>query len=207
MFSAATYPKNDVTGVVLAGGRGKRMGGIDKGLVDLRGRPMVMHVVDILRPQVGRLIINANRNTDQYEALGYEVISDVVGNYFGPLAGMASAMQASRTPYVLTVPCDSPLVGQDLAMRLYSALMDDDADASVAHDGERMHPVFALLKRDLLPSLHSYLSSGERKIDRWLNQNKLAIAYFKDKPDAFINVNSPDERKALESKLDDKRRQ
>ena len=195
------YPRDDVTGVVLAGGRGKRMGGADKGLVDLRGRPMVMHVIDRLRPQVGRIIINANRNTDEYKALGYEVIADVVGDYFGPLAGMASAMQAANTTYVLTVPCDSPMVGDDLAVRLYQALAHDNADASIAHDGERMHPVFALLKRDLLPSLQRYLQSGERKIDRWLKQHRLAVAYFRDKPEAFLNVNNPDEREALESKL------
>ena len=96
MSEVTPYPRHDVTGVVLAGGRGKRMGGIDKGLVDLHGRPMVMHVIETLRPQVGRIIINANRNVDKYEALGYEVISDIVGDYFGPLAGMASAMQTAR---------------------------------------------------------------------------------------------------------------
>ncbi len=201
MSEVTPYPRHDVTGVVLAGGRGKRMGGIDKGLVDLHGRPMVMHVIETLRPQVGRIIINANRNVDKYEALGYEVISDIVGDYFGPLAGMASAMQTASTTYVLTVPCDSPMIGDDLAVRLYRALEAENADASIAHDGERMHPVFALLKRDLLPSLQSYLESGERKIDRWLNQHRLAVAYFRDEPEAFLNVNEPDDRQALESKL------
>ncbi|MCH6582608.1 MAG: molybdenum cofactor guanylyltransferase [Proteobacteria bacterium] len=205
MTDTTPYPRHDITGVVLAGGRGKRMGGVDKGLVDLHGRPMVMHVIDTLHPQVGRIIINANRNVDKYEALGYEVISDIVGDYFGPLAGMASAMQAASTAYVLTVPCDSPMIEDDLAKRLYHALEHEKADASVAHDGERMHPVFALLKRDLLPSLQSYLESGERKIDRWLNQHRLAVAYFRDKPEAFLNVNSPDDHKVLESKLGAKR--
>ena len=204
MSNTMPYPRHDITGVVLAGGRGKRMGGVDKGLVDLHGRPMVMHVIDALHPQVGGIIINANRNADQYEALGYEVISDIVGDYFGPLAGMASAMQAVSTAYVLTIPCDSPMIEDDLAVRLYRALEHEKADASVAHDGERMHPVFALLKRDLLPSLQSYLESGERKIDRWLNQHRLAVAYFRDKPDAFLNVNNPDDRRAVESKLVEK---
>ncbi|MFQ5759390.1 MAG: molybdenum cofactor guanylyltransferase MobA [Acidiferrobacterales bacterium] len=204
MSDATPYPRNDVTGVVLAGGRGKRMGGVDKGLVDLYGRPMVMHVIDTLRPQVGRIIINANRNVEKYEALGYEVISDIVGDYFGPLAGMASAMQAANTAYVLAVPCDSPMIADDLAVRLYHALQHEKADASIAHNGERMHPVFALLRRDLLPSLQSYLESGERKIDRWLNQHRLAVAYFRDKPEAFLNVNNPDDRQALESKLREK---
>jgi molybdopterin-guanine dinucleotide biosynthesis protein A len=206
MSDTTPYPRHDVTGVVLAGGRGKRMGGVDKGLVDLHGRPMVMHVIDTLRPQVGRIIINANRNVDKYEVLGYEVISDIVGDYFGPLAGMASAMQAASTAYVLTVPCDSPMIADDLAVRLYHALEHEKADASIAHDGERMHPVFALLKRDLLPSLQSYLESGERKIDRWLNQHRLAVAYFRDEPEAFLNVNNPDDRQALESKLREKQR-
>ena len=204
MSDTTPYPRHDITGVVLAGGRGKRMGGVDKGLVDLHGRPMVMHVIDTLHPQVGRIIINANRNVDKYEALGYEVISDIVGDYFGPLAGMASAMQAASTAYVLTVPCDSPMIEDDLAVRLYRALAHEKADASIAHDGERVHPVFALLKRDLLPSLQSYLESGERKIDRWLHQHKLAVAYFKDKPETFLNVNNPDDREALESKLGEK---
>ncbi len=199
--SINAVPLADITGVVLAGGRGERMGGIDKGLIPLNGRPMVQYVLEALRPQVGRIFINANRNQAQYAALGYDVVPDSVGGYLGPLAGMASAMRVAATPYVLTAPCDSPLVVADLAQRLYTALVSERADISAAHDGERLHPVFALLRRDLLPSLEAYLAAGERKIDRWFAGHRLAIADFSDLADAFLNVNDPQERAALEARL------
>ncbi len=198
---ALSYPRNDVTGVVLAGGRGRRMGGIDKGLAKLAGKPMMAHVLDGLRRQVGSVIINANRSIDEYARFGYPVIPDIIGDYSGPLAGMATALQNAATPYVLTVPCDSPLVAGDLAERLYTTLLNEDAEISVAHDGERLHPVFALMQRELLPSLRAYLAAGERKIDRWFEQHRLAISDFSDEPDCFLNVNSPGERAALELKL------
>lgn len=194
-------PRDDITGVVLAGGRGSRMGGVDKGLVALRGKPMVALALAALRPQVGRLLINANRNLQEYATFGCEVIPDALDGYLGPLAGLASAMQAARTRYVVTVPCDSPLLADDLIARLYAALAHDDADISVAHDGERLHPVFALLKRALLPSLIDYLNTGGRKIDVWFARHRLAIADLRDRADTFINVNSPEERAALEARL------
>jgi molybdopterin-guanine dinucleotide biosynthesis protein A len=195
------YPRHDITGVVLAGGRARRMGGVDKGLVPLLGKPMVEHVVHALRPQVGRLLINANRNRDNYAALGLPVVPDMVGEYFGPLAGMASAMQVADTRFILTAPCDSPLIADDLAQRLYDALAQEQGEVSVAHDGNRMHPVFALLSCHLLPSLRRYLEAGERKIDRWFERHKLAIAYFRDRPETFLNVNSEDELAALAATL------
>jgi molybdenum cofactor guanylyltransferase len=124
------------------------MGGIDKGLVALAGEPMVAYVLAALRPQVSHILINANRNRDRYAAYGYEVVADLIGEYFGPLAGMASAMQVAVTRYILTVPCDSPLVANDLAERLGRVLVAEQAEIAVAHDGARMHPVFALLQRD-----------------------------------------------------------
>lgn len=195
------YPRGHITGVVLAGGRGQRMGGIDKGLLPLAGKPMVAHVLAALRPQVAAIVVNANRNLAQYATFGHPVAADAIGDYYGPLAGMASAMEIAKTKYVLTVPCDSPLMACDLVARLYQALSQEHAKISVAHDGERMHPVFALLQRDLLPSLHEYLQSGERKIDRWFARHKLAIAYFADEPETFINVNDPKERAAVEARL------
>lgn len=199
--ATATYPRDDITGVVLAGGRGRRMGGVDKGLVSLNDKPMVAHVLSALRPQVGDLIINANRNRNEYETFGYQVIPDIVGEFFGPLAGMASAMQVAKTPYVLTVPCDSPLIRKDLAARLYQALAGERAEISAAHDGSRLHPVFTLLYCDLLPSLLAYLEAGERKVDRWFAKHRLAIAHFTDKPEMFMNVNNPDDRASVEAKL------
>ncbi|MFQ6023014.1 MAG: molybdenum cofactor guanylyltransferase MobA [Acidiferrobacterales bacterium] len=199
--SRASFSRHEITGVVLAGGKGRRMGGVDKGLVLLNGKPMVVHVLTALRPQVGSVIINANRNRDQYAAFGCEVIPDIVGDYFGPLAGIASAMQAVDTKYILTAPCDSPLIGDDLAARLYDGLVRERAEISVAHDGERMQPVFALLQRDLLSSVVAYLEGGERKIDRWFAKHSVATVYFTDRPETFLNVNSPEDRAALEAKL------
>lgn len=196
----SSFPKHEITGVILAGGRARRMGSIDKGLLVLSGRPMVEHVLDSLRPQVGSVLINANRNLEHYATFGCKVIPDTTGGYLGPLAGMASAMQAVNNKYVLTVPCDSPFIANDLAERLYKALIAEGADISVAHDGQRVHPVFALLRRGLLPSLLAYLDTGERKIDGWFARHGLATAYFSDIPEAFLNVNRPEEHSALEIK-------
>lgn len=193
--------RNDITGVILAGGRGSRMGGEDKGLVLLNGRAMVEHVVERLRPQVGSLFISANRNQDRYEALGFRVVVDSLPDYQGPLAGMASVLQVATTPYVVTVPCDSPLIGGDLVARLARALATESADIAVANDGARAHPVFLLLKRALLPSLLGFLLAGERKIDRWFERHRVASADFSDSPEAFINVNDPDEHRAVEQRL------
>jgi len=194
-------PRQEITGVVLAGGRGSRMGGEDKGLVELDGRPMVEYVIARLRSQVGAIVISANRNQERYAALGFPVVPDLLGGYQGPLAGMASALQAASTPYVVTVPCDSPLIGDDLVERLAAALVREAADVAVAYDGQRTHPVFLLLKRALLPSLLAFLEAGERKIDLWFARHRVAQADFSDCPEAFINVNDPAEHRALEARL------
>ncbi len=198
---ADTIPKGKITGVILAGGRATRMGGMDKGLVVLNGIPMLEHILVTLRPQVSDVLINANRNIERYANYGYKVVPDMLGDYFGPLAGMASAMQAAGTEYILTVPCDSPLLPSDLAVRLAAALTRDQADISVAHDGGRMQPVFSLLRCNLLASMLAYLESGERKIDLWYARHKLAIADFTDSPETFLNVNTPEDRAELEAKL------
>lgn len=190
-----------ITGVILAGGRGSRMGGEDKGLVPLGGRTMVEHVAGRLRPQVGELLISANRNQERYAALGYRVVPDLVEGYQGPLAGMAAALRAATTPYVVTAPCDSPLIGADLVARLSRALLAEDADLAVAHDGDRAHPVFLLVKRSLASSLSAFLDSGERKIDRWFARHRVATATFADCAETFLNVNDPEEHRALEARL------
>ena len=194
-------PLADITGVILAGGRAQRMGGMDKGLIPLNGKPMVEHILDAVRPQVGALLINANRNLEDYGRYGLPVITDRMGDYFGPLVGMASALEVSTTPYLLTVPCDSPLIPADLAARLYQELQEADAEISVAHDGERMQPVFALLRRELLPSLLAYLDAGGRKIDTWYAQHRLVLADFSDRQELSCNVNTPDEQARLEQQL------
>ena len=201
-MSETVIPQKEITGVILAGGRARRMGGIDKGLILLNGKPMVEHVIAALRAEVDNLLINANRNLEQYAAFGYPVIPDIMDGYLGPLAGIASGMRAASSQYIVTAPCDSPLVANNLVRRLYETLTREGADISVAHDGERMHPVFALMRRDLLPNLLDFLNAGQRKIDRWYAQHRLAVAYFRDQPEAFRNVNSPEERAELESELE-----
>ena len=202
MTPAAPYPREDVTAVVLAGGKARRMGGGDKGLVEVAGRPMVVHAVGALRPQTVEVVVNANRNAVEYRAItGCRVIADTVGGFAGPLAGMASALEASATRFLLTAPCDSPLVAADLGPRLYAALARGGAEIAVAHDGERMQPVFALLSRGVLPGLLTFLEAGERKIDAWYATRQTVIADFSDALDTFLNVNTPQERERLERRL------
>ena len=196
------YPRNDITAVVLAGGRARRMGGEDKGLIEVAGKPMIAHAIDVLRPQTAEVIVNANRNTDTYRAVtGCRVITDRVGGFAGPLAGMASALEASVTRLLLTAPCDSPLVTAELGPRLHAAMVRDDAEIAVAHDGERMQPVFALLARDLLPDLVAFLRAGERKIDTWYATRRAVVADLSDTLDTFLNVNTPQERDRVEQRL------
>lgn len=199
---SSDYPRHDITGVVLAGGRARRMGGEDKGLVEVNGAPMVVHALRGLAPQVGKVLINANRNREQYARLGAcDVVADADGEFAGPLAGMASAMGHADTRFVLTVPCDSPLLAPDLGERLFAALLAEDAEVSVAHDGDRMQPVFALLDCTLHGSIVAYLASGGRKIDAWYAERRMALGHLGDYPDMFLNINTPEERDALESLL------
>ena len=190
-----------VTGVVLSGGRATRMGGVDKGLVPVNGKPMISWVIDALRPQVAEVFVNANRNLDQYRALGFPVIDDGDREFRGPLAGIASGMRAASGKYVAFAPCDSPLVCGDLVARLYAAMLSAGTRIAAAHDGERLQPVFALLERALLDDLMRYLDSGERKIDRWYAEHGFASADFSDVVDSFTNINAPEEKKALELTL------
>ena len=194
-----TISKKDVTGVILAGGQARRMHGQDKGLVLLNNKPMIEYVIKSLKPQVGELFINANRNLEKYAAYGFDIVSDELSGYHGPLAGMASALNKVTTPYMLTTPCDSPFMVDDLAERLINALETNDADISVAHNGERMQPVFCLIKKELLPSINDFLNEGERKIDKWFNQHKLAIADFSDKPKTFDNLNTIEDIQSIET--------
>jgi molybdopterin-guanine dinucleotide biosynthesis protein A len=187
-----------ITGVVLAGGQARRMGGGDKGLLPFRGKPLFAWAVDALKQVTDTILVNANRNRDEYAALGYPVIADATGSYEGPLAGLLSAMKAAHTPYVLTVPCDSPLIDGALLERLWTRLTLENADLCAAHDGTRLHPVFLLAKTSLAPSLEAYLAAGERKIDLWLARHKLVLADYRDHPELFANVNTPEDLAALE---------
>ena len=194
-------PIDDITAVILAGGKARRMEGADKGLITLHDRAMVDYIISALRPQAGNIIINANRNPEQYGAFGLPVVADMLGDYFGPLAGMATGMHITDKPYIVTVPCDSPFIPDNLVDTLYRTLEDHQAEISVAHDGARMQPVFALLRCELLPSLLAYLDEGGRKIDTWYQQHRLAHADFSDSPDTFMNLNTPEDKLALESMI------
>ena len=201
MSDAAKHAREQVTGVILAGGRATRMGGVDKGLVPVNGRPMIAWVIETLRPQVAEVLINANRNRDRYGELGSKVIDDGDSEFRGPLAGMLSGMRAARTPWLAIVPCDSPLITSHLVERLYGAAEASGSRIAAAHDGERLQPVCALLARDLLDDLAGYLDDGERKIDRWYARHGYATADFSDVAASFANINAPDDRRALESAL------
>jgi molybdopterin-guanine dinucleotide biosynthesis protein A len=190
--------RTKITGVVLAGGRARRMGGEDKGLIPFRGRPLVAHALEALDSVAGRILVNANRNRGAYAGFGYPVVADATDRFDGPLAGLLSAMRAAETPYVLTVPCDSPLVTGRLLARLWTALQDSGSELCAAHDGEWLHPVFLLAERRLADDLEAYLAGGERKIDTWLHRHKLALADFSDHPELFANVNTPEELAELE---------
>ncbi|MBT3010097.1 MAG: molybdenum cofactor guanylyltransferase [Candidatus Thiodiazotropha sp. (ex Lucina aurantia)] len=187
-----------VTAVILAGGRGRRMGGEDKGLIELNGRPLVQHVISAIQPQVATILINANRNQERYAAFGYPVIADSLLDYQGPLAGFIAALQAVETEDMLTLPCDGPLVPPDLVARLYEARQSAGADIAVAHDGDRLQPVYALIPKRLADSLQRYLDRGDRKIDLWYEEHRVAHADFSDIPRTFINVNTLQERDNLQ---------
>ena len=190
-----------VTGVILAGGEARRMGGRDKGLIEISGRPMIEFIIDAFKPQVDTLLINANRNEERYAGYGHAVIADELTGFNGPLAGMASCLRVVSTEYMATLPCDSPFVPADLVDRLYRQLVVDDAEISVAHNGERLQPVFSLMKSSLIDSLQSYLASGERKIDRWYARHRMTETDFSDRPETFININTPEEIEEIERSL------
>jgi len=188
-----TEERANITGVVLAGGRARRMGGEDKGLVVYRGRSLVAYALDALSLIAGTILINANRNQDEYARFGYPVIEDLTVSFDGPLAGLLSAMRSAQTEYVLTVPCDCPQVNGALLGRLYTSLLDEGAELCAAHDGNRFHPVFLIAKCCLANDLADYLASGERKVETWLRSHQLALADFSDHPEMFMNINTREE--------------
>lgn len=192
---------NQITGLILAGGRGTRMGTVDKGLQQFRGAPMALHVMMRLQPQVGTLMINANQNLGPYEAFGVEVWPDQIGGFAGPLAGLHTGLSHCETEFLVTAPCDSPFLPLDLVERLARALEEKHADIAVAvtGSGERRqpHPVFCLVRTTLLPNLEAYLHGGGRKIDAWYASLATVEVEFPDES-AFRNINSLDELKRYE---------
>ena len=198
--------KTDTTGLILAGGRATRMGGSDKGLQNFRGVPLALHTLLRLSPQVGEVLVNANRNISAYEAFGAPVWPDVLPDVPGPLAGFLTGLEHCETPYLVTVPCDSPLFPADLVERLAAALEAEAADIAMAaapeEDGQlRTQPVFCLLRRELMESLVRFTQGGGRKIDAWTAQHKTAVVSFDratDDPRAFFNANTLAELHRLE---------
>jgi molybdopterin-guanine dinucleotide biosynthesis protein A len=193
--------KEKITGIILAGGQARRMGGDDKGLITINDRPLIEYVIEGFGPQVDSLIINANRNLDTYKSYGYPVIPDSLSGYEGPLAGIAAGMKNVRTEYIVTVPCDSPFIDEDYVSKLSSQVNGANADIYVAHDGKRIQPVFCLLRTNLLKSLEDYLSRGERKIDRWYEEHNLVSIQFDDSNNTFMNINTPDDIRIAEAIL------
>lgn len=187
-----------VTGVILAGGQGRRMGGVDKGLQLLNGRPMVSWVLARFAPQVAEVLINANQNIERYALLGYRVVSDQVGGFAGPLAGLHRGLSEASHELVATVPCDSPFLPDDLVARLHVPLEDRDVDLAVAKTSDQAHPVFCLARRRLLPHLSAFLLSGGRKIDAWYSTLQVVEVAFDDEADAFSNINTPDDLRFFE---------
>jgi molybdopterin-guanine dinucleotide biosynthesis protein A len=182
---------NGVTGIVLAGGQGRRMGGVDKGLQLLHDRPMVEHVIGRLAPQVDEILINANQNLEAYARFGYRVVPDAIGGFAGPLAGLHAGLTQARHGMVLTVPCDSPFLPLDLFIRLKKEL--ENKDLAVARTGDQPHPVFSLVRGSVLDHLAGFLSAGGRKIDAWYSTLNIVEVPFDDEADAFRNINTREE--------------
>jgi molybdopterin-guanine dinucleotide biosynthesis protein A len=193
--------KEEITGIVLAGGRGSRMGGVDKGLQNHQGVPLALHALLRLQPQVGEVMINANRNLGAYESMGVPVWPDVQSDFPGPLAGMLVGLERCETPYLVTVPCDTPNFPLDLVERLAQALVAEGADIAMAatrDNGKTMsQPVFCLLKATLLESLVKFLHGGSRKIDQWTALHRVATVVFDDAT-AFDNANTIEELQRLQ---------
>ncbi len=180
-----------ISGIVLAGGQGRRMGGVDKGLQVLGGKAMVEHVIARLAPQVDEIVINANQNLEAYAKFGYGVAPDVTGGFAGPLAGLQAGLHAAKHALVVTAPCDSPFLPLDLVARLRAAMGANDL--AVAKTGTQAHPVFAMVRRGILEHLTAYLAGGGRKIDAWYASLNVVEVPFDNEAEAFSNINTRDE--------------
>ncbi len=190
---------SSVTGLILAGGKGSRMGGVDKGLQAFRGKRLVDHVYERFAPQVGGIIINANQNHEEYKTFGVRVVSDAIGGYAGPLAGLHAGLSVSRRPFLASVPCDSPFLPADLIERLHKRIDESGAELAVAKTGDQPHPVFSLMRRTVLDHLADFLKGGGRKIDAWYATLNAVEVGFDDEPEAFSNINTREELRTWEN--------
>ena len=193
---------DDTAGLILAGGQARRMGGEDKGLIQLNGHAMITYIIAAMQPQVHTIMINANRNIAKYREFGYSVVQDDISGFQGPLAGIASGLAKCKVDFIATAPCDGPFLAADYVSRLRAAASDNASKISVAFDGNRLQPVYALIHKDLLPSLLLFLTEGERKIDLWYARHSYARADFSDSRDMFTNINTPQDLRTVENSLD-----
>jgi molybdenum cofactor guanylyltransferase len=189
-----------VTGVILAGGLARRMNNQDKGLVKYKGLTMVSYAIAALTTVADQTLINANRNLEKYQEFGLPVVADQTSSFDGPLAGVLTAMIHTDADVLVVIPCDSPFIKAEHLQKLLTTRAKNDADAAVAFDGERLHPVFLALKTSLKTSLQDYLASGQHKVDRWLEQQKMVKADFSNEPEIFTNINTLSELSELEAK-------
>ena len=190
---AGVIDPQEVTALILAGGKSRRMGGKDKGLLPFGDRLLVEHVLACILPQVGKALISANRNQETYRRLGHPVVADPLAGFQGPLAGFLAGLENMQTDYLVALPCDGPIIVPDLVRRLAAGLMEAGADIAVAHDGNRLQPVYALIHHRVLPGLRAALAQGERKIDRWYPQHNWVTVDFSDVPEQFSNINTPED--------------
>lgn len=193
-------PIPPVTAILLAGGEGRRMGGQDKGLIALRGKSLAEWVLTRIRPQVSEILVSANRNVDTYAALGYPVVRDRTEGYVGPLAGIARGLLDAKSELVLSVPCDTPFLPDDLVARLYAALSQGNHDLAVPLAGGRTQNAVCLMRRSVGSNLAIFLSQGGRKVQDWQAGLKVAVADFSDEAGYFVNINSPEQLAALDAR-------
>ena len=189
-----------ISAIILSGGRATRMNGVDKGLVLLQNKPLITHVVERLKPQVGEILINANREIAQYQTFGLKVLQDETDEFLGPLAGILLGLKHAKNEFVLSAPCDSPLLPADLAQRLLDDMLESRMDIAVASSYSNAHPVFCLMKKNVLPSLIAFLEAGERRVSAWQKSLNYIEVDFSDNADGFINLNTFDDLKRLELK-------
>lgn len=195
------YSNKKVSAIILSGGRATRMGGLNKGLVKLQSKPFIQHVIERLKPQVDEIIINANRNIAEYKVFNLPVLQDENPDYIGPLAGFSLGLQHCKHDYLLTVPCDSPLIPANLTDRLMQFLLEENAEIAVAKSGGYAHPVFCLMKKSVLASLSNYLDIGERKVSSWQKSLRYIEVAFNDCDEAFVNLNTFEELETLALEL------
>ncbi len=192
--------KNNLTAVILAGGRARRMGGVDKGLIVLRNKPLIGYVAEAIAFQVGQVLISANRNIAQYQQFG-TVISDELADFQGPLAGISKALSVAQTPYLLVVPCDAPRLNRVLLARFAFFMSRHNCAICVASDGANIQPTFALIQTHLAHNLAQFLHRGGRKLGAWLAENGAHSVDFSDYPQLFLNVNTPQDLAKMEAVL------